>query len=140
MKRITMMLHGSDKYGHWWTEIHGKKSYGWWPKKAVTKQSTVEGVEGELNGVTNFGGKVSKDPHHGDTSDIEFNPVLTEDMTASELELKIDNFAKTYNGSWGWFFGYGQNCHSFQVEMMKQAKLKDPRSITQQATDTCVIQ
>jgi hypothetical protein len=31
-KRRKIRPTGADKYGHWWTEIDGGESYGWWPK------------------------------------------------------------------------------------------------------------
>jgi hypothetical protein len=31
-KRKQIDLGGEDKYGHWWVEIDGSESYGWWPK------------------------------------------------------------------------------------------------------------
>src|ERR1035437_5551856 len=38
-------------YGHWWTEIDGSESYGWWPDHCpVTTKETFLGTGGELNG------------------------------------------------------------------------------------------
>ena len=65
-------LGGDDKYGHWWTNITPDESYGWWPKNGVGLWDTLAGTDGELNGVTNFGGSSTKDPHHGDTSGDEY--------------------------------------------------------------------
>lgn len=28
-------LGGEDKYGHWWTQVDGGTSYGWWPKYPI---------------------------------------------------------------------------------------------------------
>lgn len=44
-----------DYYGHWWVEFGGE-SYGWWPKKPVGFIETFLGVEGEINGITNYKG------------------------------------------------------------------------------------
>jgi hypothetical protein len=140
-KRITMFLHRGDKYGHWWTEVQGKKSYGWWPKNPVDKQSTLAGVDGELNGTTSFRGTPDRDPHHGDNADIEFHPVVDEDdLTEDEIVKKIEVFSKSYHGGWMWFLGYGKNCHSFQIQMMKYVGLRDPRSLSKRAGDTCIMQ
>ena len=61
-------LGAEDKYGHWWTEMDGNESYGWWPKDPVDSKGTLLGVDGELNGQSSFGGTPTVDPHHGDRS------------------------------------------------------------------------
>ena len=68
-------------------------------------------------------------------------PVVDEDnLTKDDIEQRVETFARTYKGTWMWFFGYGQNCHSFQIEMMKYVGLADPRSPAKKAWDTCVVQ
>lgn len=137
-----------DNYGHWWTEIDGVESYGWWPKNRVSGiGETVSGVEGELNGQTSFpGGTSSLDPHHGRSADISYIPKIdtpwyktitdklgittkttkTCDEQCKEAADCFRNFANTYSGDWAWRPGdFGQNCHSFQKEGMKKCNLTE---------------
>ncbi|VVB69641.1 Uncharacterised protein [uncultured archaeon] len=132
VKRKNISFKG-DKYGHWWTEIldgpdgNPLESYGWWPKNPVGVIDTLVGVEGELNGQTSFGGSPTHDPHQGDSADEEFHPVILDIRTDDEVIDAIRRFAQGYTGEWRWTFGWGQNCHTFQVALMKYAGLQDPR-------------
>ncbi|WP_445357761.1 toxin TcdB middle/N-terminal domain-containing protein [Microbulbifer sp. ANSA002] len=107
---------GEDKYGHWWIEIDGQESYGWWPKNPVNLKGTLLGIDGELNGQTSFGGTATKDPHHGDrSSGVNIFDVYS--MQSKDVVIKsIRSFANDYNGSWSW--PIGQNCHSFQDDLL----------------------
>ncbi len=57
MKRIhvrgTLKAAGGDKseleYGHWWVEVDGSQSFGWWPASGVSIGGTFLGVPGVLN-------------------------------------------------------------------------------------------
>ncbi len=122
----------SDKWGHWWVEI-GKKprieeSYGWWPKYPVGSiKGLLLGVEGELNGVTSFRGSSSHDPHENDIGDENFSPKLKRNSrfrNTKEVADEIREFSARYSGKWSW--PIGQNCHAFQVEMMKKTGLEKP--------------
>lgn len=131
MKRKHIDLFGEDKYGHWWTELDDQESYGWWPKYPLSPSvggmiDTLTGVEGELNGVTSFGGSPTQDPHHGDDAPATFNPVLTNEKSDDEVRNEIRNFASSYTGEWRWTFGFGQNCHTFQEELMEKVGLEEP--------------
>jgi hypothetical protein len=127
MKRKHIHLTGDDKYGHWWTEIDGAKSYGWWPKNPVGLKETLLGTEGELNGQTSFGGTPTTDPHHGDSAEDSFHPVLTDGTkTDAQVRTEIDSFASAYSGEWRWTFGWGQNCHTFQESLMSRVGLVKP--------------
>lgn len=131
IKRKNITLKG-DKYGHWWTEILGPdgkpvESYGWWPKMPVDIIDTLKGVVGELNGQTSFGGSPIRDPHQGDSADEEFHPVIQDTRTDEEVLNDIRRFVNGYSGEWRWTFGWGQNCHTFQVTLMKVVGLQDPR-------------
>ena len=128
MKRRHINLLGDDKYGHWWTEIDGTESYGWWPKYRVAGLwETFNGVDGELNGVTSFGGTSTKDAHHGDSAPETFHPLLTKPKANHEqVRREIRNFANAYSGEWRWTAGAGQNCHTFQKSLMKNVGLKKP--------------
>lgn len=132
---------GGDKYGHWWIEFNGE-SYGWWPKNPVGLAGTLTGVPGELNGQSYFGGTPTMDPHHGDAADIDFHPnrrdfwwwyklhygsaAGTKCKCATQDQVKdcARAFANAYSGSWS--YPLGQNCHSFQKEMMEKCCMKKP--------------
>lgn len=116
-------LGGEDKYGHWWTNITPDESYGWWPKEPVGAWGTLTGTDGELNGVTNFGGSSTKDPHHGDTSGDEYRVLSHSGKTEAEIQTEMRNFATSYSGEWRWTFGGGQNCHTFQEDMLAKSNL-----------------
>ncbi len=123
MKRKNIHLGAADKYGHWWTELDGVESYGWWPKYPVGLKSTLFGTEGELNGVTSFGGTATRDPHHGDGTDQEFQPVIIDPAKSEDTaKAEIRSFANSYSGEWRWTFGAGQNCHTFQTSMMRRSR------------------
>ena len=126
MKRKHIQMGGNDKYGHWWTEMGGE-SYGWWPKYPVTGiRQTLFGVEGELNGMTSFGGSATKDPHHGDIAPDVFHPIYKGTKTNSAIKADIRSFASSYSGEWRWTFGFGQNCHTFQESLMKSVGIEQP--------------
>ncbi len=123
IKRKHIDLSADDKYGHWWFEIDGKESYGWWPKKPVSIKATVIGVEGNLNGAFSFNGTATKDPHHGDSADEEFYPrvAISDSRTEAEIKDCLRQFANSYSGNWSW--PLGQNCHSFQEAALRHCKL-----------------
>lgn len=118
-----------DKYGHYWIEIldgpdgNPVESYGWWPKSKVGAIETLAGVQGELNGMTNFGGTANSDPHQGETADEEFHPRLMNDLTDQQVLDKIHDFVRSYKGEWRWTFGLGQNCRTFQTSLMNYVGL-----------------
>jgi RHS repeat-associated protein len=116
-------LGGDDKYGHWWIEIDGTESYGWWPKHGVDYKGTLFGVDGELNGQTTFGGTPTLDPHHGDRSVgvNEFRVYGDSSVSKALYVHQIRTFAASYNGGWSW--PWGQNCHSFQDRLLKETGL-----------------
>lgn len=184
-------LDGRDQFGHWWTEIDGTSSYGWWPKLPVGYRDpppspptpptppaalpanpsvvqrvqhmaaqaryraalafnnarrweydnvapnrrqigdTFGGVDGELN-AQYFGGKAKKrgdpidrDPHHGDSTANEVYQHIIKDCRSDKtIKDAIEQFANAYSGSWEWRFEYGQNCHSFQIDMVEAANLE----------------
>ena len=136
---------GEDTYGHWWLEIDGLESYGWWPKEPVDLVKTIISVDGELNGMTRFGGTPTTDPHHGDKADREFHPRVNfgwmlgffedtlkygkgkgkkcECSTEEEIKDSLREFAKAYKGSWS--YPWGQNCHSFQKSALGSSCLEE---------------
>ena len=132
-----------DTYGHWWIEF-GDESYGWWPKYGVSSlEETVFGVEGQLNGMGD-NPNPTRDADHGGQADYQFNPMLyvgnvsstymqygtgrgKECTCVNEEEIKdcLRTFARSYTGTWS--YPFGQNCHSFQTEMMDMCCLRAPR-------------
>jgi hypothetical protein len=125
LKRKHIHLTGDDKYGHWWVELDGNKSYGWWPKDTVGPWATLTGTEGELNGQTNFGGQEDKDPYHLKSAEQVLGVECTDpSLTEPEVKQNIIKFAKEYSGEWRWTFGFGQNCHTFQESMLNSTRLK----------------
>jgi hypothetical protein len=118
-------------YGHWWTEIDGSESYGWWPDHCpVTTKETFLGTGGELNGGKGCGRTTPKqDPHHGEVpTDADFNPVLTVPKADADVRREIHDFVGSYSGEWRWTFGFGQNCRSFQKSLMTTVGLVEPPS------------
>jgi hypothetical protein len=110
------------EYGHWWVEIDGGESYGWWPGGPVSLRGTFGGVPGALNGVPTFpGGTATRDPHHGDRADEMFNPSVLSGQSAAAVKSCLRGFAGGYSGSWSW--PWGQNCHSLQESMMDHCRV-----------------
>ncbi len=131
MKRKHIHLAGDEKFGHWWFEIgdaidSGSESYGWWPEHPVGLAAAIHGVPGELNGQTSFRGTLTRDPHHGDEAEEEFQPLVaaSDPRTDDQIADCLRGFARSYAGEWRWAFGYGQNCHSFQGQAMRHCGLR----------------
>lgn len=87
---------------------------------------TFRGVPGVLNGSEERRLR-EKDPYHlswreGKT-DEDYHPVIVDCRTDAEIQQAIRKFALSYSGDWSWRLEFGKNCHSFQVEAMKQLKL-----------------
>lgn len=123
---------GTD-YGHWWTKIEdADESYGWWPDHCpVTAWETFAGTNGVLNGITdpncNALQDPKKDPYHKDTPAFSFKPVLRGHKTDDMVKNEIRSFATGYSGEWRWTFGAGQNCRTFQVQLMSKVGLEDQK-------------
>lgn len=86
---------------------------------------TLLGVEGELNGVTNFGGTPTQDPHaiDGDPGHEAYAMVITDEEEITSIKRRMRRFVRRYSGNWSWRFEFGQNCHTFQVGMLRAADL-----------------
>jgi hypothetical protein len=109
------------EYGHWWIEIEGTTSYGWWPLQQVSIKGTFTGVEGALNRFPKNPHPL-RDPHHGDDDAKErFHPRVERGDSASAIKACIVGFATSYSGKWSW--PWGQNCHSFQEDLMEHCEL-----------------
>ena len=135
-----------DGYGHWWFELDGSESYGWWPAEGLNLAKTLRGVRGDLNGQTLFLGTPTTDPHHGDPAEenysakLNFGGVLgffankeleygsgkgTKCKCATSGEIKdcLRDFAKSYSGQWS--HPWGNSCHDFLVEALDACCLED---------------
>jgi hypothetical protein len=89
---------------------------------------TFVGVEGELNGVTSFRGRSTRDPHHADKSaEEEYQPVLNDcraDTAVKEcLREFAQSYAKNYGEKWSWFVEFGNHCHTMQKRMISHCEL-----------------
>jgi hypothetical protein len=113
---------GAD-YGHWWIDIDGTESYGWWPSVGVPGLRALMGVPGQLNGMLLAPGSPTRDLHHDDDGDEEFHPVVINGNPAAVIKECIRTFAWGYSGGWSW--PWGQNCHSFQEELMEHCGLTE---------------
>lgn len=126
-----------DTYGHWWIEgghltdpadmnsWRPAESYGWWPSTGVGIMETlkINRVEGALNQGQ------ARDPHHGDSADTEYHPILSVEDSADYATVRDDvmgdvrNFAHAFSGSWNWRLAWGKNCHTFIDRLKKRLKL-----------------
>lgn len=112
---------GKTEYGHWWIDIDGIESYGWWPAIGAPGLTALMGVPGQLNGMLHSPGTATQDLHHPDSGDEEFHPLVINGSSAAAVKDCIRTFAHGYSGTWSW--PWGQNCHSFQEEMMEHCGL-----------------
>jgi hypothetical protein len=114
-------------YGHWWIELDGLESYGWWPDATPLRLRDVfGGTTGVLNSITHpDGGHPTRDPNHGLTADYEFHPVLVADCTDDALRGAIRCFARAFEGSWRWSIRPTMNCRLFQLALFDAVGLVD---------------
>ncbi len=114
-------------YGHWWLEVDGVESYGWWPARCpVGVMDVVRGTRGSLNAVTaDIGGTPTRDPNHGLPGDHEFHPVLVVPRSDDEVRAVIRTFARGFHGGWRWSTRPTMNCRLFQLALMDATGLVD---------------
>ena len=114
-------------FGHWWIEIDGDESYGWWPARLpVRLRDAVRGGPGVLNGVgVTEDGTATRDPNHGVLADYEFHPVLIVDRTDNEVREAIRIFARGFTGEWRWSTRPSMNCRLFQLALFDAVGLVD---------------
>lgn len=110
-------------YGHWWVEVDGVESYGWWPARVpVGLRGLLIGLQGTLNGLgaTN-GGSRTVDPYHGDEADHAFHPTLLADKTDEQVRQEIREFSWAYSNIWQWQWWWQdrptRNCRTFQEDL-----------------------
>lgn len=115
-------------YGHWWIEVDGDESYGWWPARSrLRARDLLRGVHGVLNGgdgsTDPWRGR--RDPNHGLRADYEFHPVLVRPRTDAEVREGIRTFATTFTGGWKWSTRPTMNCRLFQLSLFDAVGLVD---------------
>ena len=113
-------------YGHWWVELDGTESYGWWPGRSpLTMRQVLRGGPGALNGpgAAPGGDGHSRDPNHGLVADYEFHPVLVLPRTDEEVRQSIRRFSTGFRGDWRWSVRPTMNCRLFQLALLDDAGL-----------------
>ncbi len=117
-----------DVYGHWWVEVDGDESYGWWPAvRSVGLRRGLRGVPGVLNGVgATDGGGPTRDPHHGELADHIFHPAALDDRSDEHIVDTVRAFAAGFRGGWRWSTRPTVNCRSFQLDLLTAAGLTEP--------------
>jgi hypothetical protein len=131
MKRIPVM--SGHFPGHWWFEINGDESYGWYPVSKLPVTCALSGSwasAGELNGVTYHGGTATRDPHHGSEADVTFSPMTQDGDCRSDEEIQqclrdyVSSYSPVADASWRW---PGRcNCHDLQLDAMQNCNLTGP--------------
>ena len=118
IKRIDARL--PNTWGHWWVEVDGRESYGWWPQPCpLALHRVIIGSRGTLNGLgTSMEGTETRDPYHGDEPDHCFHPTLVVAKSDDQVRRDIRTFAHAYVGGfrWGWWWlrqPY-ESCRTFQ--------------------------
>lgn len=110
-------------YGHWWVEVDGVESYGWWPSRSpVGMRGLLFGLPGTLNAQGVLAeGTPTRDPYHGDEADHAFHPLLVADKDGDVLREQIRAFAAAYEDVWRWQWWWSsrptRNCRSFQDDL-----------------------
>jgi hypothetical protein len=112
--------------GHWWIEIDGVESYGWWPTPTpVRLHRFILGTRGTLNashGPTRY----ITDPHHLDPADHVFHPVLVVRKSDRKVRQEIRKFAKRYREGWRWRAGARtRDCRRFQLRLFDTVGLAE---------------
>lgn len=131
VKRIDPRL--PNTWGHWWIELHGEESYGWWPDPCpMGWRGALLGTGGVLNGIgTTDGATSTRDAYHGDEPDHWFHPTLLVDKSDDEVCADIRAFAHSYSGGfrwqWWWLRQPGENCRTFQDELFEAVGLREER-------------
>lgn len=121
VKRIDPRL--PNTWGHWWIELDGEESYGWWPTPCPMRwKGAMLGSEGCLNGIgTANRGTATRDAYHGLEPDHSFHPTLIVDRSDDQVRAAIRAFAHGHRGGfcwrWPWLRQQECNCRTFQQGM-----------------------
>lgn len=127
VKRIDPRL--PNTWGHWWIEMDGRESYGWWPTPCpMGWRGALLGSGGVLNGIgTTDGGTATRDAYHGDEPDHWFHPTLIVVKSDDQVRAEIRAFAHSYVGGfrwqWWWLRQPAENCRTFQDAMFEAVGL-----------------
>ncbi|MEX2290557.1 MAG: hypothetical protein WD794_09560 [Mycobacteriales bacterium] len=118
-------------YGHWWVEVDGRESYGWWPASVpLGVRQLVRGTDGILNGLGLLGlrGTWYRDPNHGQSAVHAFHPVLSIVKTDDEVREDVRSFAHGYRAPWRWHWTSARasgTCRAFQDELLASVGLRE---------------
>lgn len=129
IKRIDPRL--PNTWGHWWIELDGQESYGWWPTPCpMGWRGVLFGCGGTLNGIgTPNGGSATRDAYHGDDPDHCYHPTLVVAKSDEQVRADIRAFAHSYIGGfrwqWWWLREPGENCRTFQWAMFETVGLAE---------------
>ena len=117
-------------FGPWWVEVDGVESYGWWPSRCPLRlRHFVFGGRGALNGTSGAcsGGSASRDPHHLESAEHEFHPLLTVRKSDRRVRAEIRSFASAYDAGWHWSTKRAtDDCRTFQVRLLHAVGLAEP--------------
>lgn len=112
-------------YGHWWVEVDGHESYGWWPASVpLSVRDLLSGTDGVLNGLglLRLGGTWHTDPNHGQPAVHVFHPVLAVEKPDDQVRQEIRTFAHGYRAAWRWHWTSSRalgTCRAFQDELLE---------------------
>lgn len=106
--------------GHWWIEIDGAESYGWWPSRRVLGWlAFIVGTRGALNGTRRRPVRRLVDPHHLDEADHAFHPTLVVRKRDLRVRADVRRFAHRYRGDWRWRAAPSTaDCRTFQLRLL----------------------
>ncbi len=127
IKRIDARL--PSTWGHWWVEVDGRESYGWWPLPCpLGVGRVITGSRGTLNGLgTATAGTPTRDPYHGDEPDHCFHPTLVVAKSDDQVRADIRAFAHGYVGgfrwAWWWLRKPAESCRTFQWALFEAVGL-----------------
>lgn len=127
VKRINPRV--GDTLGHWWIEMDGVESYGWWPaRRPVGLRVFLFGTEGILNGGRVFadGRPSARDPHHRDAAQHEFQPRLLVRKSDRQVRAEVRYFAARFGSEWRWSpRPTTRDCRRFQLALFRAVGLAD---------------
>jgi hypothetical protein len=127
VKRIDPRL--LNTWGHWWIELDGEESYGWWPSPCpMGWRGALLGSGGCLNGIDgDNGGTSTRDAYHGDEPDHWFHPTLivpkSDDQVRAEIRAFAHRFVGGFRWQWWWLREPAENCRTFQDDMFEAVGL-----------------